>query len=37
MEDIQKVIDWYWSKLAMEQPQEQPMDLTQTGAKYNVA
>jgi hypothetical protein len=37
MDDIQKVIDWYWSKLAMEQPQEQPMDLTQTGAKYNVA
>lgn len=35
--DIQKVIDWYWNKLAMEQPQEQQMDLTQTGAKYNVA
>lgn len=35
--DIQKVIDYYYGKLAMEQPQEQQMDLTQTGAKYNVA
>ena len=34
---MQKIIDYYYSELGMEQPQEQQMDLTQTGAKYNVA
>jgi len=36
--DVQKVIDWYWNELGMQEPSgEQQIDVTQIGAKYNVA
>ena len=37
-EDVQKVIDWYWNELGMQEPGgEQQIDVTEIGSKYNVA